>query len=162
MKQNMKKGSHLCEHEILTPKQFGFVKNRSPTNCVAKLCSDPHSGKGELLDRRDIHRRSHDGIPFIIPSQCSSKYMNGFVYLSKMSWNCLSPETQSLPTIEAFTAHLKRMLTEDAIQFCFILTDCYTTVLSSDGMLAGCYTTVSYLLYFLLYNLYLCYTSIDC
>lgn len=31
---------YLREHELLTTKQFGFVRNRSTTDCVGKLCSD--------------------------------------------------------------------------------------------------------------------------
>lgn len=59
-----------------------------------------HSGEDDLLDRRDIRTRLHDGIPFVIPSWCSTKCMKSFAYVSKMLWNCLGPEVQFLPTIE--------------------------------------------------------------
>lgn len=72
-----------------------------------------HSHQDELLDRRNIPTRLHDGMPFSIPSRCSSKYMKSFIYVGKMSWNCLDPETQFLPTIESFSLHIRRMLNQD-------------------------------------------------
>lgn len=74
---------------------------------LAHTCGEEH------LDRREISTRSHDGIPFVIPARCSSKYMNSFAYLSRISWNCLNPEVQLLPTTDAFMAHVRRMLRHD-------------------------------------------------
>lgn len=74
-----------------------------------------HSDRGDLMDSRDIRTRSHDGMLFTVPARCTSKYMNSFIYLAKMSWNCLNPEVQLSQSIESFSSYIKRMLTRDEI-----------------------------------------------
>lgn len=63
------------------------------------------------IDRCPLSTRSHDTIAFRLPSRCSAKFMNSFIYIGRNLWNALGPDIKSIPTLNGFSMSVRSMLT---------------------------------------------------
>lgn len=87
------------------------IETRSRFFLLKYMYNLAHRVSNPSIDRRPLPTRSHDATVFRLPSRCSSKYINSFIYMGRNMWNALSSDIKLLPTLNGFVTSIRSKLT---------------------------------------------------